>query len=108
MSWFWIALALTIFLFVDHGYADARGADGWVGLSIRHWSDDLLRPLRRRAFEMYDLRDDARRMVRADNWKLSVSQLPNGRRIPTDGDPGKWESDGQAGPRTKVLRRRSE
>jgi hypothetical protein len=53
MRLFWIALALIIFLFVDHVYADGRGADGlfsiveWVGSSIRHWSDDLLRPLRR-------------------------------------------------------------
>jgi hypothetical protein len=53
MRLFWIALALIIFLFVDHVYNDGRGADGlfsiveWVGSSIRHWSDDLLRPLRR-------------------------------------------------------------
>jgi hypothetical protein len=53
MKWFWIALALAIFLLVDHVYADGRGAGElysiveWVGTSIRHWSDDLLRPLRR-------------------------------------------------------------
>jgi hypothetical protein len=53
MKWFWPALAIAVFLFVDRVYADGRGADElfsivrWVGLSIVHWSDDLLRPLRR-------------------------------------------------------------
>jgi hypothetical protein len=52
MKWFWPALAIAIFLFVDHVYTDGRGADELfsivrrVGLSIVQWSDDLLRPLR--------------------------------------------------------------
>jgi hypothetical protein len=53
MKWFWAALAVAIFLIIDHAYADGRAADElfsvvqWVGMSISHWSDDLLRPLRR-------------------------------------------------------------
>jgi hypothetical protein len=52
MKWFWPAVAIAIFLFVDHVYTDGRGADELfsiirrVGSSIAHWSDDLLRPLR--------------------------------------------------------------
>jgi hypothetical protein len=53
MKWFWPGLAIAVFLIVDRVYADGRGADElfsilqWVGSSIRHWSDDLLRPLGR-------------------------------------------------------------
>jgi hypothetical protein len=54
MRFFWVAVAaVTIWLFVDHIYADGRGADELFSivrelvLSIRHWSDDLLQPLRR-------------------------------------------------------------
>jgi hypothetical protein len=53
MKWFWPALAIAVFLIVDRVYADGRGADElfsivqWVGSSVRHWSDDLLRPLGR-------------------------------------------------------------
>ena len=53
MKWFWPALAIAAFLIVDRVYADGRGADElfsivqWVGSSVRHWSDDLLRPLGR-------------------------------------------------------------
>jgi hypothetical protein len=53
MKWFWPALMVAVFLVVDHIYADGRGADELfslvrrLGLLIVHWSDDLLRPLRR-------------------------------------------------------------
>jgi hypothetical protein len=53
MKWFWPALAIAVFFILDSLYADGRGADALlglvrtIGLSIVHWSDDLLRPLRR-------------------------------------------------------------
>jgi hypothetical protein len=53
MKFFWIGTAVAIFLILDHVYADGRGADELfsvvrrLGLSIAHWSDDVLRPLRR-------------------------------------------------------------
>jgi hypothetical protein len=53
MKFFWIAVAVMIFVIVDRDYVDGRGADELfsivrrLGLSISQWSDDLLRPLRR-------------------------------------------------------------
>jgi hypothetical protein len=53
MKWFWPALMVIVFLIVDHIYTGGRAADEFfgifrsIGLSIVHWSDDLLGPLRR-------------------------------------------------------------
>jgi hypothetical protein len=53
MKWFWPALVVIVFLIVDLIYSGGRAADEFfgifrsIGLSIVHWSDDLLRPLRR-------------------------------------------------------------
>jgi hypothetical protein len=53
MRLFWAALAIVILFAIDRAYMDGQTAAAvmslahWVGDHIIHWTDDLLRPLRR-------------------------------------------------------------